>query len=170
MSRIHPKTTYDPQVQTVLQGMKEKMGFTPNIFKLMAHSKAFFGGFMTLSKSLENGRLSQKVRESIALSVAGFNHCAYCTAAHSKLAATCHISPKEIALNLKSKSEEAKIGALLEFCHKVLEKRGHLEGADLEKMLHHGWVEEDLIEIIGVIALNITTNYFNNTFLPTVDF
>lgn len=170
MSRIHPKSSYDSQVETHLAEMKKKLGFTPNIFKLMGHSKAMFTGFTSFSKSLEQGHLTPKVREAIALCVAGFNSCPYCTAAHSKIAKSCEIPHKEIEHNLKCKSEDPKIAVLLQFCHKVLEKRGHVADSDIETMLHHGFKEEELIEIVGVIALNITTNYFNNVFTPIVDF
>ncbi|NDF99518.1 MAG: carboxymuconolactone decarboxylase family protein [Chitinophagia bacterium] len=124
----------------------------------------------SFSKSLEQGRLTPKVREAIALCVAGFNSCPYCTAAHSKIAKSCEIPHKEIEHNLKCKSEDPKTAVLLQFCHKVLEKRGHVADSDIETMLHHGFKEEELIEIVGVIALNITTNYFNNVFTPIVDF
>ncbi len=170
MSRIHPKNPYDPQVDSSLKELKTKLGFTPNIFQLMGHSKAMFMGFTSFSKYLEQSHLSPKIREAIALCVAGFNSCAYCTAAHTKIAAGCGISAKEIALNLGGKSEDKKIAHLLQFCIKILEKRGHIPSSEIEMLLHQGVREEELIEIVGVIALNITTNMFNNVFTPVVDF
>lgn len=170
MSRIHPKNPIDPQVSEVLTGMKQALGFTPNIFQLMGHSKAFFGGFLTLSKSLEHGLLSPQTRESIALAVAGFNGCKYCTAAHSKIGAKAHLDEEEIRLNLEGKSGHPKTQAALDFVHKVLKTKGHIQDADIQHILENGWNEEQLLEIMGNVAVNMTTNYFNNTFLPKVDF
>jgi uncharacterized peroxidase-related enzyme len=170
MSRIHPSVHHDEQVKTILNGMQQTMGFIPNIFQLMSNSKAVLGGFLSLAKSLDAGKLSKKQREAIALCVAGYNRCAYCTKAHSVGAKKQHVEADEIAHNLKAASLDPKTDQLLKYVQAVLKTHGAVAEEAVKVMKKEGFDDEMLVEIHANIGLNIFTNYFNNTFLPEIDF
>ena len=59
------------QAQRLLQGVKSKLGFAPNIMRTMANSPAALQGYLGFSNALSKGNLSPKFREQIALAVFG---------------------------------------------------------------------------------------------------
>jgi alkylhydroperoxidase family enzyme len=66
----------------ILDAVHKQPGAVPNMFRLLAQSRAALQGF-----SANNGALTKtldvKTRERIALAVAQLNGCDYCVSAHS---------------------------------------------------------------------------------------
>ena len=82
MSRINIPATVDAAptaAQPLLNGVKAKLGSVPNLFRLLAVSPAALEGYLGLSGALGKGTLDARTRERIALAVAEFNGCGYCT-------------------------------------------------------------------------------------------
>ena len=73
----------------------------PNIVKTFAQSPAVLAGFLSFSRTLAKGTLNAKLREQIALTVAGSNGCNYCASAHSYLAKATGVDGDEVVWNLK---------------------------------------------------------------------
>ena len=77
MPRIQPvnpaEATGDAKV--LLDGVKASIGAVPNIFATFARSPKVLEGYLALNKSLGGGLLSARLREQIALAIAGANAC-----------------------------------------------------------------------------------------------
>jgi hypothetical protein len=80
---IFPPQSSRPTAATVAQCVKAKLGSVPNLFRLLAVSPAALEGYLGLSGALGKGSLDARTRERIALAVAEFNGCGYCTSAHA---------------------------------------------------------------------------------------
>jgi alkylhydroperoxidase family enzyme len=65
---------------------------------------------------------------------------------------------------------DSKTDAALTFAHKLVEKRGHVSDTDVNAVLAAGFTQGEVGEIVGHVALNTFTNYFNNTANTEVDF
>jgi len=157
--------------QPLLRGVNAKLGSVPNLFRLLAVSPAALEGYLGLSGALGHGSLDARTRERIALAVAEYNGCGYCTSAHSFIGRNmAHLDDAEIATNRNGSSTDAKAAAAVEFAVKVVDARGHVSDADVAAVKLAGYSDADVIEIVLHVALNTLTNYVNEVAQTTIDF
>lgn len=168
--RIQPLTNPEGQAKDLLHGIQEKLGSTPNIFKTFANAPAALNGYLQFSGALKQGVLSDQHRERIALALAGFNGCDYCASAHTTIGKGAGLDEDELSAALKGESSDKRAQAILTYALAVAEKHGHVSDADVSAARDAGLTDEEIIEIIANVALNIFTNYFNETVLSEVDF
>ena len=109
MPRIAPidPRTADPKSLEQLDGVRAKLGRVPNLLATMAHSPAVLGTYLATGESLSKGKLNAKLRESIALAVAGRNDCDYCASAHTAIGAMVGLKDDELSANLHGRSNDA---------------------------------------------------------------
>lgn len=171
MQRIQKLEKPEGKSAELLGAVRKSLGVTPNMFTTMANSPSSLKGYLDFNKALTSGKLKNGIRESLALTVAGYNGCDYCASAHSYLGENqAHLSKEELQLNLRGRSSDQKKQAALSFARKLLEKRGKISQHDLDDVKAAGFGEDEVIEILSHVALNILTNYFNEAFLVEVDF
>jgi len=87
MQRIN---AIDPQAatgaaKTLVDGVQRKLGFVPNFMRTLAVSPATLDAYLSFGDRLNQGILSPKLREQIALTVAYSDSCQYCLAAHTAI-------------------------------------------------------------------------------------
>lgn len=159
-----------PAAKKILDGIKEKLGTVPNVFKTFAHSPAVLEAYMGFSGALNNAKLCPKIREQIALAVAGKNSCDYCASAHSVLGKKAGLEDAEIKHNLDGKATDEKSQAILKFVSEVLDKNARIADADVECLRKAGFSEQEIVEVVATISLNMFTNYFNHIADTEIDF
>lgn len=172
MTKLNPIDPNQAQgkAKELLDNVQQAMGATPNIFTTFAHAPAAMEGYLSLNGALSGGKLDGKLRESLAMTVAGFNGCDYCASAHTFLGDKAGIDAAELEANMKGQSSDARTQAALTFATKILETRGHPAQSDLDAVHEAGFSDEEAIEILAHVALNTFTNYFNETFGVEIDF
>ena len=154
----------------ILEDMKKQMGSVPNIFATLAHSPAVLEGFLAFSGSLGSGVLDARIREQIALAVAGKNGCDYCASAHTVLAAGVGIAQDEAANNLRGKASDPKTQAILNFALSVVAQRGKTSPEQLTQLRDADVSDAEIVEILANVAINLFTNYFNHVARTEIDF
>jgi uncharacterized peroxidase-related enzyme len=154
----------------LLEAVKKQMGTVLNIFKGFAHSPAALEAYLAQSRALAGGVLDPKLREQIAVTMAGANQCDYCASAHTFLGKKAGVAEAELAANLAGRSQDDKTGTALRFARAVLENRGQLGDADLQRVRDAGFSEAEIVEIIAHVGMNLFTNFFNNVADTEVDF
>ena len=162
--------TAPQKTEALFAAVKAQMGGVPNLVATMAQAPAAVSGYLGLAGALAGGALDRKLREQIAVAVAGANACDYCASAHTLLGKNAGVAKDEIAQNLSGASKDAKTGAALAFAVKIVRARGHLSDADLSAIRAAGFSEEEIVEIIAHTAMNIFTNYFNHIARTEIDF
>jgi len=172
MSRIEPLTieTAPEGSKETLEGVKEKMGKVPNLFGVLAHSPAALSTYFSLKDAISKGSLGDKVGESLALAIAQKASCGYCSAAHYTIGGMVGLDEDERALNIQGKSGDPKVQALITFALAIVEKRGFVEGSDLEAVKAAGWNDAAVLETLSIVILNTFTNYANHIAETEVDF
>lgn len=174
MSRIPTPADIDsaPEAaQPLLNGVKAKLGLVPNLYRLTANSPVALEGLLGLSGALGKGKLDAATRERIALAVANVNGCDYCNAAHGYLAANiAKLSAEEVAANRQGRSLDPKTDAAVSFARKLAETRAAVSDADVDAVRKAGYNDDELVEIVAHVALNVFTNYLNETFATEIDF
>lgn len=172
MSRIQPidPNTVSGRAQELLQAVQSKLGVIPNMVRTMAHAPAVVEAYVGFSSALAKGSLSLKTREAIALAVGQANKCQYCVSAHTLLAGKAGVNETEITAARTGESADPKLAATLRLALAINNKHGHIPDTDLSAARSAGLSDADIMEVIGVVSLNIFTNYVNDVAGTAIDF
>ncbi|MEE4378127.1 MAG: carboxymuconolactone decarboxylase family protein [Candidatus Competibacteraceae bacterium] len=172
MTRIRPidQNTADSAAAELLGAVKKKMGKVPNLIATMAHSPAVANAYLNFSQTLATGKLPQRLREQIALAVGETNNCNYCVAAHTALGKAAGLTEQETRAARQGSSSIARESVALDFARRLVQDRGIVTNADLERVRLAGYTDGEVGEIVANVALNIFTNYFNHVAGTEVDF
>lgn len=157
------------KTKELLDGVNAKLGFVPNLMATMASSPAVLEGYLNFSGALGSS-LDAKLREQIALTVAEINGCQYCASAHSAIGKMVGLDEHSIEDARRASSHDAKVDAALKFAKALVISRGKVSESDFEAVKSAGYAEKEISEIVANVALNIFTNYFNETAKTVVDF
>ncbi len=154
----------------LLDAVEKSMGVVPNLFRLVGQSPAALSGLLGLNGALSKA-LDARTRERIALAVAQVNGCDYCLSAHSYLGLNvAKLDAAEIALNRRGHSSDPRADAAVAFAAKVATQRGQVTDGDLAAVKLAGYSEAQIIEIVGLVVLNVFTNFINNVAETEIDF
>jgi len=172
MAHIKPVELAETQGKSrkLLEGVNKQLGTIPNIFKGFAQSPAALEAYLGQSRALAGGVLDPKLREQIAVTVAGTNHCDYCASAHTFLGKKAGVSANELSANLSGHSDDHRTGIALAFVKAIVEQRGRLGGGELQRVRDTGFSEAEIVEIIAHVGMNLFTNYFNHIADTEIDF
>lgn len=167
---LDPETT-SGRLEGLFAEVQRRLGVVPNMTRAMANSPALLQGYLDLSAALSRGVLSPATRELIALTVAEGNGCSYCLSAHSYLAEhVVQLDPDDITAARHAHAEDPKTAAILAFATAINDTLGEVTLADLEGARAAGITDEEIAEVIGHVALNVLTNYFNKAVDVDIDF
>lgn len=162
--------TADAEQADLLTEVQRQLGRIPNLYAAMANSPATLRGYLTMRDALTRGKLSARVREQLALLVASENGCDYCIAAHSMRAGRMGFTEEAIAATRAARAEDPHADAVLRIAREVLRSRGRVDDQIIASAREHGVSDAELSEIVGHIALNVLSNYFNHVAKPELDF
>ena len=172
MPRIQPidPAQAEGKAKALLDGVHKTLGMTPNLMRTMANSPAVLDAYLGFGKALAGGSLSARLREQIALAVAGANGCEYCAAAHTALGKMLGLDSAELAANLEARASDPATAATLRFARVIVLERGWVDDVELARVREAGYGEGEIAEIVAAVALNIFSNYFNHVAESEVDF
>lgn len=122
------------------------------------------------SAALGGGVIAPKLGEQIAVAVADRNACEYYLAAHTALGRKAGSSAEEMLHAQAGESTDARMQAALHFALKLVDDRGQVGAADVRGLHDAGYGDEEVVEILGHVALNLFTNYVNFALAVPVDF
>jgi AhpD family alkylhydroperoxidase len=146
----------------LLDQVQKTLGVTPNMTKAMVNSPALLRGYLGLAGALDGGVLPAGVRERLALATAEYNGCGYCLSAHTYIGAhLANVDEAELDRARHAHSEDPHILALLALSDAVLRGRGMISDAAWRSARGSGVTDAEVAEVVGHIALNVLTNYFN---------
>jgi uncharacterized peroxidase-related enzyme len=172
MTRIDP-VHYDAAeggTKVLLDAVKATLGGTPNMTTTMARS-AVLEGWLGLNRALRKGSISGPDGERIALAVAEANGCSYCLSAHTYLAThVAHLGSDEIKRARQFDSTDPTSAAVLSFTRAVVDTKGQVDDNDISAAHDAGLSDIQLADIVGHVAVNVLTNYFNRAFDVDIDF
>jgi uncharacterized peroxidase-related enzyme len=172
MPRIKPvdRNTADPATAELLNSVETSMGTVPNLIATMANSPAVARAYLGFAQAISGGTLPRRLREEIALAVGEANGCGYCVAAHTALAKRAGLTDQQTKEARRATSGDEKDQAALVFARKVVQDRGIVADADVDRLRRAGYTEGEIGEIVANVALNLFTNYFNPVAATELDF
>jgi uncharacterized peroxidase-related enzyme len=136
----------------------ERIGFVPNVARLLAITPGHFVGWWKYFDELMRGPsgLTKTQREMIAVVVSAESHCPYCATAH---AAALRLRTKDaalvdrLAINYRHVPLDPRDRAMLDFAVKLTNTPEECEEHDLERLRHAGYTDEDILHIVEVTAI-----------------
>ncbi|PYX64940.1 MAG: hypothetical protein DMG78_30115 [Acidobacteria bacterium] len=80
------------------------------------------------------------------------------------------LSSEEFEVARNAESHDPKIAQALRFAKRMVENHGHVEASEVAALHEAGYGDEEIVELIGAIALNLFRNYFNLAVQTEIDF
>jgi uncharacterized peroxidase-related enzyme len=172
MPRINPVNpeTASGKAKDLLDGVRKKLGATPNLLTTMANAPAVLEGYLNLSGALGSGGLSPKIREQIAIGVAAANACDYCLAAHTTIGKGAGVSEADLAGAQTGDVSDPKAEGVLRLARTIVDKGGKLSDDDLRRARADDLTDAEILEVAANIVLNFYTNFINHIAGTEVDF
>jgi uncharacterized peroxidase-related enzyme len=167
MSRINTISldTATDATRTVLDGVKKKIGFLPNLFATLANAPVALDTYVQASAILGKSSLSAQEKEAVYLATSQVNGCDYCLAAHTLFGGKAGLSPQDILA-----ARQGELNAYATLAYQLTESRGHLNDEQIAAARAAGIDDRKIIEVIAVVAVQTLTNYLNNVALTDIDF
>lgn len=158
------------KTKQILDGFQKALGTVPNVVLTLANSPAAVNAYSSFSAALAEGKLSAKTRQQLAIAVANANSCDYCLSAHTAIGKLVGLGADDLSRAQAADAVDDKTAAALRFAVKVVKERGHLPASEVDTLRAAGYSDGEVVEIIGHVALNIFTNYFNHIAGTEIDF
>jgi uncharacterized peroxidase-related enzyme len=127
----------------------------------MANSNALLRGYVELSRAMKRSHLDRRVSERVSLAVQEWLGCDYCIAAHTKAARAAGVDEAEIHLARNGTSSDPKIAALVALGLQIAVSPGSVTDEDVADLRARGWRDEQIADVVGLVALNVLTGSFN---------
>ena len=166
---IDPANTSTPAYD-LLATVRAKLGIVPNMTRAMANSPAVLKAYLAFGEALSAGRIDKRTGELIALTVAEANGCDYCRAAHTAIGGMLKISAGDLADARRALHPEPRTQQILAFAKQLVERRGHVDDADISALRGAGLDDAEIADVVGHAAINVFTNLFNSAARTDVDF
>ncbi|MEM8985489.1 MAG: carboxymuconolactone decarboxylase family protein [Pseudomonadota bacterium] len=167
---LHTTDTAPDASRPVLEGVQNKYGFAPNLFKVFAEAPATIQAYAQLSDAFQKTSLSATEQQVVLLTASLLNECNYCMAAHSTVAKGAGV-PDDILTALRDAEPlpDAKLDALRKFTAVIVQKRGWASEEDIDAFVSAGYGKGAILEVITGVALKTISNYTNHIAETPVD-
>jgi uncharacterized peroxidase-related enzyme len=127
----------------------------------MANAPALLRGYLDLNRAMKRSHLDRRITERIAIAVQEWIGCAYCLAAHTAAARELGLTDADIELARQGTAAEARIAAIVAFGQQVIAAPGEVDDDQVEELRSFGYTDEQIAEVVGVVALQLLTGAFN---------
>ncbi len=141
-----------------------------NLLRTVAHSPAALGAFAGQVAAAGDMRLPGRIREAIALCVAELNGSKYCLAAHKAWFDCLGEDADTIRRFRQGLSEDPREQTLLALTTKLVLDRGHHTKFAVETARELGVSDEEIVEVVALVALNTFTNYLTSLAETEIEF
>lgn len=160
---LHDSDSAPAEARSRLEAAQSKMGFIPNLFAKMAEAPAALEAYQELDAIFAKTSLSPVEREVVLLATSVYNRCHFCVAAHSGRAKNAGIAEADLeALRAGSALPDPKLNALAEFTRDVVDQRGWVDDATVERFLEAGFERRHVLEVLIGVSIKTLSNYTNH--------
>lgn len=161
--QVHTIETASEKSAEILQKVKGKYGFVPNLMGVFAESPEILQAYITLSGLVDQTTLTPLERQIAYIGTSVSNSCEYCVAAHSAISSMQNLPADVIsAIRENRPIADAKLEALRNFVQAVTDKRGFVSEEEKTAFLEAGYTKQNILEVLLVIGMKTLSNYTNH--------
>ena len=155
--------TLPEDVRARIDAVKEKSGFVPNVFRVLAHRPDEFRAFFAYHDALmeRDSGLTKGEREMIVVATSAINKCLYCVVAHGAIARIREKNPRladQLATDYTRADITPRQVAMLDFACLVAENASEVNEDDVEDLREHGFDDEAIWDIGAIAAFFALSN------------
>ena len=150
-----------------LEKLQRAFGMVPNVAGILANSPVLANIFVPLFEGVHAGTFTETEIQTLLLTNAVTNSCAWAVAFHSYLALKAGLKPADVeAIRQRRTPREPRTAALSVYARSLIEKRGHVGDAAVEAFLAAGFKPDQALEVLAISAASTITNYALNIAEP----
>lgn len=153
-----------------LEQLQKAFGVIPNIAAAMANSPKLINSLVGVFQQVHSSSLNEEEIQIVLLTDAVANSCIYAVAFHTGLALQAGVKSEETdAIRDRRIPTDKRFAALSTLAKTLIEKRGHLSDQEFDSFIAAGFTQEQVLEVIAIVAASTITNYFATIANPPLD-
>jgi AhpD family alkylhydroperoxidase len=153
-----------------LEKLRATFGMVPNVAGIIANSPVLANIFVPLFEGVHGGTFIEAEIQTLLLTNAVTNGCAWAVAFHSYLALKAGLDPADVeAIRERCAPREPRYAALSAYARSLIEQRGHVGDAAVTTFLAAGFKPDQALEALAVSAASTITNYTLNIAEPPLE-
>jgi AhpD family alkylhydroperoxidase len=156
-----PMERAEGKARELLDELVHRGGEPGPMVRAMANAPALLRGYLDLTRAMKRSHIDRRIVERINLTVHEWLSCDYCLVAHTRAARTLGVPESEILLARQGTSSDPAIAAIVAFAQQALAGPAEIGDADVERLRAHGYRDEQIVEVAGLVALQLLTGAFN---------
>jgi alkylhydroperoxidase family enzyme len=164
---VHTIESAPEQSKPTLRALTQKFGFLPNVMATMAGNPVLLNGFAGSFGSFHGGSLDECEKQALLLTNAVTIKCPWTVAAHSTFALEDGMAESDVKAMREGKlPAHPKYAALSALTRALIEKRGNVTEAEIERFTSAGYSQSQIFEVItsiGVSTMAATTTNMART-------
>ena len=137
--------------------------FLPKLHSVMAAAPAAYQAYLDTFALFEHRTTLTPLEQQVVFQTANYeNACHYCLPGHTYIMKAAGM-PKEVidALRTGNPIPDSKLETLRIYARRLIEKRGHLDHAELKEFLDAGYTRRQALEVLVGLAAKLLSNYTN---------
>jgi alkylhydroperoxidase family enzyme len=153
-----------------MEKLQQIFGMVPNVAGIIANSPVLANIFVPLFEGVHSGTFTEPEIQTLLLTNAVTNSCAWAVAFHSYLGLQAGLDPGDVeAIRQRRAPKAPRTAALSAYARSLIEKRGHVDDAAVEAFLSAGFKPDQALETLAVSAASTITNYTLNIAEPPLE-
>jgi alkylhydroperoxidase family enzyme len=167
---LHTMESAPEGSKPALKQLQSAFGMIPNLIGAMSTSPVLINSLVGLFGKVHGGSFTEAQVQTVLLTDAVTNASAWAVAFHTALALKEGIDPADVqAIREGRLPKDSKFAALSALAKAMIEKRGRLNEADVDRFLAAGFGQDHLLEVIAAVAASTITNYTGSITNPPLD-
>jgi AhpD family alkylhydroperoxidase len=143
-----------------LKQLQAMFGMMPNITAVMANSPVLINSLVGLFGKVHGGSFTEPQVQTVLLTDAVTNNCAWAVAFHTALGLKAGLDPADVeAIRARRLPKDGRHAALSLLAKTLIEKRGRLDDEDIDRFIAAGFRKDLALEVIAIVAASTITNY-----------
>lgn len=163
MPRIEPieLDAASGKARELLDELASRGGEPGPMVRGMANAPGVLHGYLDLNRAMKRSHLDRRITERINLAVHEWLGCQYCLVAHTRAARELGLSDADIRLARQGTATDPKVAAMVAFGQQVIVAPGEVTDDQIAGLRAHGYSDEQIAEVVGLVALQLLTGAFN---------
>ena len=167
---VHTLQSAPERSKPAMQQLQSAFGMIPNVAGTMATSPVLIDSLVALFGKVHGGSFTEAQVQTLLLTNAVTNACAWAVAFHTGLALKEGLDKADVqAIRERRAPQDARSAALSTFARTLIEKRGRVDDRDVDKFVAEGFRKEHALEVIAVVAASTITNYTASVTNPPLE-
>jgi alkylhydroperoxidase family enzyme len=156
--------------KAAVQQLQSAFGMIPNLIGAIATSPVLINSLVGLFGKVHGGSFTEAQVQTVLLTDAVTNGSTWAVAFHTTLALKEGIDLADVqAIRAGRLPKDSKLAALSGLAKTMIEKRGRLDDADINRFLAAGFGKDHLLEVIAAVAASTITNYAGSITKPRLE-